>query len=309
MSAELGEPLAGSAATHSAWLLLEQPGAWGRNAIVESDLDQELGAELEGRTAGTGVRIGLIRRPGTNQEHAPKHRRWFAASTHPQRTWLATGLVEYPTDLLRIDFAALDEGSKQAVKDLDHELSHEPLMMVCSNGKRDQCCATLGRKVAVSADALDREACGQGLTPAIWEITHIGGHRFAPAAVLLPHGYLYGRIDAALALRILHDARKDLVVLDGCRGRSAWSRPGQAAELAVRAEIGDRAISSLTVTSVEQTAPDPAPSWTVVVEHEDDRAFEVSVTGALADVPRPESCGKAEGTPLELRVRAIDKIR
>ena len=336
-SAELGEPLAGTAATQSAWLLLEQPGPWGRDAATESRLDPELGAELAGRTAGTGVRLALIRRPETGREHEPVRRRWFAASTHPARTWLATGLLEFPTDLLRIDFAALDAGDRSAVSGLAHSFVDQPVLGVCTNGKRDQCCATLGRKVAVAADALDRAACatpggggGAGRfaasnaassgastgdstddepVPSVWEITHVGGHKFSPTGVLLPSGYLYGRLDAARAARVLSDARRETVLLDGARGRCTWSRPGQAAELAVRAEIGERGLTALTVASVERTSPEPNPAWTVVVEHEDARAFEVSVVGALAAVPRPESCGKADGTPLELRVVAMEKIR
>ena len=128
--------------------------------------------------------------------------------------------------------------------------------------------------------------------------------------MLLPHGYVYGRMTAALAALVLEEARKEAIVLDGCRGRTTWSRPGQAAELALRTEIGERGASALTVVSeTEEAAPEGILAWTVVVEHVDGRAFEVSVRGAYALVPRPESCGKAEGSPLELRVDAIDKIR
>ena len=58
-----------------------------------------------------------------------------------------------------------------------------------------------------------------------------------------------------------------------------------------------------------QTAPDPEPAWTAVVEHADGRAFEVSVTGRVRAGAASESCGKADGTPLELRVDTVDKIR
>ncbi len=258
------------------------------------------------------MRLALIRRPETGQEHEPTMRRWYAASTHPDRTWLATGLVEYPTDLLRIDFEALDAGSTTSVEALDHVFLDEPLLGVCTNGKRDQCCATLGRKVAIATDvtdAVDQAAGTADTPPAVWEITHVGGHKFAPTGVLLPAGYVYGRLDAALTVRILADARREMVVLDGCRGRSTWSRPGQAAELAMRVEIGERGLTCVRVTSVEQSAPDPTPAWRVMVEHDDGRAFEVEVAGEYAAVPRPESCGKADGTPLELRITGIDKIR
>jgi hypothetical protein len=310
ISRELGEPLAGTGAVASAWLLLEQPGPWGRVATTGSRLDAELGAELEGRTAGTGVRLALIRRTEDSHDHDPPHRRWYAASTHPRRAWLATGVIVYPTDLLKIDFAALDAGDRQAVAALEPEFLDSPLLGVCTNGKRDACCATVGRRVAVAAEELDAAsrpaADGQ---PAVWEITHLGGHRFAPTAVVLPSGYSYGRLDAALTTRVLAEARRGRMLVDGNRGRSTWPRAGQVAELAVRAELEEYADAALIVASVTQTAADPEPAWQAVVEHEDGRAYEVSVQGSYASVPRPESCGKADGTPLELRVGAVDKIR
>jgi hypothetical protein len=311
LSRELDEPLAGTGAVAGAWLLVEQPGPWGRAAVTESRLDPELGRALEGRTAGTGVRLALIRRVEEHHDAAPHHRRWFAASTHPKRTWLATGVVEDPADLLKIDFAALDAGDRRAVAQLDHTFPSTPLLGICTNGKRDACCATVGRHVAVAAEALEA-ASGAGadaLFPALWEITHLGGHRFAPTAVVLPSGYSYGRLDAASATRVLADARRGRMAVEGCRGRSTWSRAGQVADLAVRSALDETADDALEVVSVTQTAPDPEPAWTAVVEHGDGRAFKVSVTGSLAAVPRPESCGKAEGTPLELRADGVDKIR
>ncbi|WP_194926621.1 sucrase ferredoxin [Catenulispora pinisilvae] len=338
LSRELGEPVAGTGAVAGAWLLLEQPGPWGRAAVTESRLDQSLGAELEGRTAGTGIRLALIRRVEDHHEHEPAHRRWYAASTHPKRTWLATGVVAYPTDLLKLDFAALDAGDRRAVDALEHVFLDTPLLGVCTNGKRDACCATVGRRVAVEVEALEAAAtaasaaptASAGLTasaalpasaapassglgadtaPAVWEITHLGGHRFAPTAVVLPSGYSYGRLDPASASRVLASARQGRMVVDGCRGRSTWSRPGQVAELAVRDALDESADGVFAVASVTATAGDPEPAWTAVVEHEDGRAYEVSVRGSYALVPRPESCGKADGTPLELRAGGVDKIR
>ena len=319
LSRELGEPLAGTSAVAAAWLLVEQPGPWGRSAVTASRLDPALGAELEGRTAGTAVRLALIRRAEDHHDHDPPHRRWYAASTHPKRTWLATGVVGDPAELLKIDFAALDAGDRRAVAALEHAFLDRPLIGVCTNGKRDACCATLGRHVVVAVEALEGlealeapEAQSRPEpdgTPAVWEITHLGGHRFAPTAVVLPSGYSYGGLDPASATRVLADARRGRMTVQGCRGRSTWPRAGQVAELAVRSAVGDAAEGALDVVSVTQTAPDPEPAWTAVVEHEDGRAYEVSVRGAYAAVPRPESCGKADGAPLELRVDGVDKIR
>lgn len=311
LSRALGEPLAGTGAVASAWLLVEQPGPWGRVAVTESRLDPALGAELEARAAGTGVRLALIRRVQEHYDSAPRHRRWYAASTHPKRTWLATGMVADPAELLAIDFAALDAGDRGAPAALEHTFLDAPLLGVCTNGKRDACCATLGRQVAVAAEAAEAlgAAAEPGEIPAIWEITHLGGHRFAPTALVLPSGYSYGRLDTDSATRILADARRGRMSVAGCRGRSTWSRAGQVAELAVRSALAETAEAALDLVSVTQTAPDPEPAWTAVVQHEDGRSFTVSVAGSPAAVPRPESCGKADGTPLELRVEAVDKIR
>ncbi|MDT0488466.1 sucrase ferredoxin, partial [Streptomyces sp. DSM 41640] len=63
VSQALDEPLSGTAATASTWLLVEQPGPWGAKALTSSRLDPEVGRGLEAAAEGTGVRVALIRRP------------------------------------------------------------------------------------------------------------------------------------------------------------------------------------------------------------------------------------------------------
>src|SRR5258708_23127532 len=73
-SARLGEPLAGSAPVTAAWLAIEQPGPWGARALTQSQLDPGLGAELNRRAEGTGVRIALVPRvahPPPTATHPP----------------------------------------------------------------------------------------------------------------------------------------------------------------------------------------------------------------------------------------------
>ena len=64
----------------------------------------------------------------------------------------------------------------------------DPVLLVCTNGRRDVCCAIRGRPVALEAAA---RAPGR-----VWESSHTGGHRFAPTGVLLPHGAALARLDA-----------------------------------------------------------------------------------------------------------------
>ena len=88
LSRELDEPLAGTGAVAAAWLLVEQPGPWGRAAVTASRLDPALGAELEGRTAGTARPAGADP-PGRGPPR--RTRRATAAGTPPRRIRGARG--------------------------------------------------------------------------------------------------------------------------------------------------------------------------------------------------------------------------
>ena len=68
-----------------------------------------------------------------------------------------------------------------------------PALLVCTHAERDPCCGTDGRALV---DAL--AAAG---VPDVWECSHLGGHRFAATALVLPTGYLYGHLDSTARSR------------------------------------------------------------------------------------------------------------
>ncbi|WP_327288328.1 sucrase ferredoxin [Streptomyces sp. NBC_01198] len=295
-SAELGEPVAATAATARTWLLIEQPGPWGRKALTGSRLDPAVGRALDRAADGTGVRVALIRRPGRHADlHTAARRRVFLGHTAPGDAWIRTDTLADAADLAELDFAALGAGSHGGFG-----TAHvgPPLALVCTNGRRDRCCAVHGRPLAA-------ELAASGGADA-WEITHLGGHRFSPTMLVLPYGYTYGRVDGRLAKNVLEAARTGRVVLDGCRGRSAWDRPGQAADLAVRALAGVDLEGALTV---RRTVAEPdGGSWSVLVAHTDGRAWDVTVTRSAAQPPRPESCDGPLGTPARLTATAVSAV-
>lgn len=289
--------MAATAATARTWLLVEQPGPWGPKALTSSRLDPAVGRELERLAGGTGVRAALIRRPGRHADlHAPAEHRVFLAHTAPGASWVRAGSVTDPAELTSLDFAALGAGAHGGFGDA---YAGPPLALVCTNGRRDRCCAVQGRPLAAALAADDAAAT--------WEATHLGGHRFSPTMLVLPYGYAYGRVDARLAKEVLAAAHSGRIALSGCRGRSFWERPEQAADLAVRALTGEDAEGALTVSG---TLPEGPDGWTVRVDHSDGRAWDVAVTRTSAQPPRPESCGGALGTPAALtadRVTAVSR--
>ncbi|MFD7131602.1 sucrase ferredoxin [Streptomyces sp. NPDC059894] len=296
-SRNLDEPMSGTAPTASTWLLLEQPGPWGADALVSSHLDPAVGRALEAAARGTGVRVALIRRTGRHSDSgAPSLRRVYAAHTVPGRIWLHAAVTDDPSRLLDIDFAALGRGDHHGFDTALRGRPHtgDPLALVCTNGKRDRCCALLGRPLAAELTASGVDG--------VWEVTHLGGHRFSPTVLVLPYGYAYGRAEAHTVREVLHGVREGRIVLEGCRGGSAWERPGQAAELAVRAATGEYAAQALRVVRTQGRAP----RWEVTVEHSDGRHWSVVVAQGASLPPRPESCGASVlGSPARMDVVAV----
>ncbi|MFK0118910.1 sucrase ferredoxin [Streptomyces sp. NPDC090994] len=300
VSQDLDEPVSGTAATARTWLLLEQPGPWGAKALTSSHLDPALGRALEKATRGTGVRIALIRRPGRHADPgASAERRVYTAHTAPGNTWLRAATVADPARLLDLDFAALGRGDHRGFDTVLQGGPHtgDPLVLVCTNGKRDRCCALLGRPLAAELAAAGTEG--------VWEVTHLGGHRFSPTVLVLPYGYAYGRVDARAVGEVLRGVRERRIVLAGCRGSSAWERPGQAAELAVRAAVGEYAAETLSVVRTDGAAP----GWQVTVAHADGRHWRVTVAQGASLPPRPESCGASVlGSPARMEVTGIREL-
>jgi hypothetical protein len=64
----------GTASPVPRWLLIEQPGGWGVDAVLQSDLDPEVGAALLAKARPAGTRVVLIRRPGRRTRAG--RRRW-----------------------------------------------------------------------------------------------------------------------------------------------------------------------------------------------------------------------------------------
>ncbi|MFI1765058.1 sucrase ferredoxin [Streptomyces sp. NPDC020800] len=301
VSRSLDEPVSGTAATATTWLLLEQPGPWGVEALTSSHLDPALGRAVETAAAGTGVRVALIRRPGRHADPGTATlRQVYVAHTAPGNVWLHSATTRDPQRLLGLDFAALGAGDPRSFDAALGGRPHrgDPLALVCTNGKRDACCALLGRPLAA-------ELAASGVH-GVWEVTHLGGHRFSPTVLVLPYGYAYGRAEAHTVKEALHGIQEGRVVVEGCRGCSAWERPGQAAELAVRSTAAEYTAGTLSVVRTEGRAP----RWEVTVTHTDGRCWRVTVAQGTSLPPRQESCGATVlGAPARMDVVAVHELR
>ena len=112
-----------------------------------------------------------------------------------------------------------------------------PVLAVCTHGRHDACCAESGRPVAAALAAAHPEET--------WEVSHIGGDRFAGNLLVLPHGLYYGRLDQVAALTVAGAHLAGQVDLDHLRGRSGWAMPVQHAEVALRRELGETRLDAV----------------------------------------------------------------
>lgn len=228
------EPLAGTASTVGTFLLLESPGPWGVDALHHGRLDAQVRARLH-RLEREGVRPLLVRRPGRRglEDRHGVRAFWARASADPPELFAAR--LEDARDLLDLDLAP-------AVAAPSGFVPHPgPLFGVCTHGRHDRCCAELGRPLAAAlADAAPQET---------WEVSHMGGDRFAPNVLVLPHGLYYGRLLPAEADDFVATHRAGRLDLEHLRGRSSYPFAVQAAEVHLRRQLAVDVVGALRLLS------------------------------------------------------------
>ena len=226
-SIRLEESIAGTASVVSRWLLLEQLGPWPATALHSLRLSTGLGAELARRANRARVRIVLLRRHGrpTQPAEPADGPACFVAHVRPAGSWLARVPLTTPGDLLDVDLGALTAGPSDAAETLD-----QPLLCVCTHGRHDACCAERGRPVAAAIAAR--------FPTQTWEVSHIGGDRFAGNLVCFPDGDYFGRLSMASAADVAQRYLDGRYALPYLRGRSCYRPAVQAADVLVRQRLG-----------------------------------------------------------------------
>lgn len=309
----LGEPADATAPWAVSWLGLVVPGSWPADATTR--LPSDLRSAL---SAVPSVRPVLVRPVG----RATTDVGLLLAGTLPGRSWARTVGADATADVVA-ELAASGSAALEALAEgRDPRLGRRverPVVLVCTNGSRDACCAREGRPAAALLHErlapVRRRLLSRGPAGAdVWEASHLGGHRFAPTAVVLPHGVLLGGLgpDPSALADAVEGVLAGRTVLEGYRGRSTWRTHEQAAETAVRRHLAVVGVSAgPDDVVVDGSAPvdpvdgRPGGSWRVLVRHSGGRTFRVRVHRSVMEPGRPASCG-AEATPVVLWDAEVD---
>lgn len=229
-----GDDVAGTATHLAAFLLVEHHGPWGVRVPQDSRMPEEVKRHL---STHRSVRVLLTRR------HLRAHRgssyRIFLAV--PRRALMLTSTFEDLEELLDLDVQGIAEG----------RLPHWPEAPgrwygVCTHGRHDVCCAERGRPVVAALT---------GVRPTeTWEVSHLGGDRYAANMLVLPEGLYYGRLDPESALRVVDRHEEGRLDLGRLRGSTTMPMAAQYAEIALRRHLGEDRLGAVRLERREQDA-------------------------------------------------------
>ena len=233
---EAREPLAATASRIEHWLLIEYAGYWPYEPLDAAVFAGPLREHLTEQVGSLPrARLVLVKRPGRRRDEGPQVVYGRITEEGGQFRRIE---VESHADLIDVDL------TKPGGEPLEH-----PLLLVCTHGIRDRCCARYGQ-------ALLRELLREADPKWVWQATHVGGDRFAGNLVILPEGLYYGRVGPDGVAPILASYGAGRIELPSYRGRSCHAFPVQAAEGHVRRATGLAGIGDLTLLSARRQAPD-----------------------------------------------------
>ncbi|WP_328187853.1 sucrase ferredoxin [Marinobacter sp. OP 3.4] len=242
-SVRAGDPLPGTATHPERNLLLSWPRRyWERNLRHASNMAPSLVSRLDG-LAASGRRVNLIYR---RQEPEDSHR----ILLFPE------GLAfDITPDQLEDFLEDVQQGSDLAP--WAGRPVTRPVMLCCTHGKKDKCCAKFGYD---TYRALQAEIAQRDLPVDLWESSHLGGCRLAASLITFPSRRKYGRIGRDDTKALLEHEIRDRAYLPCYRGNGRLTPAQQCAETAALEWLARQEINAedLVVEPVpaEQSGPD-----------------------------------------------------
>jgi hypothetical protein len=310
----------GTAGDHQGYLLLPWPLPWPRDTGQIEAL-----AELRPLLATAGYRLQLVIAPGDSAsrrvvlycrsagDRFAGYRRHQVTVDAAEVVAAAAALVQDPSP--GAEAAAGPGGWTGASSERD--------VLICTHGRRDRCCGSVGTDLAMRLLAEGADLFGDDTM--VSRTSHTGGHRYAPTAMVFPEGTAWAFADADLLARIVHRHGPVSEVLSRYRGCAGVGSPAiQALERSVLAEVGwglwdlprwgeelGEGVVRFHVagTADEDMLGSDASAYEAVVDPTV-RTWEATVTPGRA-LPMPE-CGGPEdvfvGTARELAVGPVSRI-
>ncbi len=181
-----------------------------------------------------------------------------------------------------------------------------PAVHVCTHGRRDVCCGARGTEL-FDAASLARGVLGpvwSGRPVELWRCSHTGGHRFAPTGITFPDGLVWAELTPGLLHELgeradrTADGREvrppSAALVAACRGSSALPEgPAQVADRAAWARFGWGWVDGVRRVEVVGPVPTDPEDPPVMVRLDGWSASGVVHVGVAGHVPTPP-CGTTD---------------
>ncbi|MEL7433430.1 MAG: sucrase ferredoxin [Chloroflexota bacterium] len=240
------EPLYGTIKSADVFFLLEYNGVFTHDAWSDARIPSEVKSKLADYPNGRAL---LIRQPNQLQAVDRKTMLFVVHANAPKPAIYSFELQSY-NDVMLLDLDAILAGKVQSRYDA-------PLYAICTNGRRDECCSKYG--IALYNAMIEKEH------EHVWQVSHIGGHRFAGTMYCFPHALCYGYLDPDDTDTLIHTYRNGNLWLEKLRGQAIHDKPIQVAEYFLRRELDDSKIGSVQYLS--HTEDDG--QWYITFAHAD----------------------------------------
>lgn len=287
-------PLYGTAAYFKVGLLIEYTAPWRNKALGNNDLPTEVNGWLDAQKEEIdGFRPFFIKRENQQSpDHSFGSGTVYLAITDRARPLLYKFTISGADDLLALDLKAIIAGTSE------HQPVEETVVAVCTNGTHDRCCAKFGLPVY---QAFAKE---DGIEA--WQVTHIGGHRYAATGIALPLGIVYGFLSPENVPVVAQTIHAKQIHLPTYRGRTFYGGHINAADYFVRKKTKQTELDAISLlVEAELNLPDEEPSWLVQFLDGFMRSHEIEISQSMSE-PVLASCEKP-GKPVPIYTAHVPK--
>ena len=248
------ETLVGTAVPADTFILLETPQPWVKPALLSEGVPESLRQVIKPLLqSGLRVRVHLIANEATPTQ-TQRRILVFQRTAFSRLGTVSQGLgmrlasdyqaweiqAETPIQMAPALNSFLHEstrtqGDQWQVRPITrHTLRH---LMICTHASHNECCGIYGYPFYQAAIAhIQQLGLAQQVKP--WQISHIGGHRFAPTLIDFPQGRYYGNLDESSLQCLLKQRGAIAPLLSTYRGWSLLPKPLQILEAELMRQHG-----------------------------------------------------------------------